>query len=108
LQEKALQELRQKNMNQRYFIGFIAYLAIFLFSSAIPIVIFAKTRLQKEVCTLISLGLTVGLINLYFFIGAKMQLPSTAFLNEFHEIFWIIPPFFVYLSCFFIQRKNAK
>jgi hypothetical protein len=92
-------------MNKSLFVVYTSNLLIFLFSSGIPIYIFVKTRLMKELCALISIGLSIGLINLYFFIGSKMHLASNTSLNEFHEVLWIITPTIVYLCCIYIQRR---
>lgn len=93
-------------MDQNLLIGYITYLLIFFLSTTSPLFIFFKTRLMKEICVLISLVLSIGLINLYFHIGGKMNLGSTAFLGEFYEIFWVIPPIVTYFSCLSLKKGH--
>lgn len=95
-------------MDEGLIIGFVGYLLIFLLATGIPVYIFIKAQLLKELCALLSIVLSVGLINLYFFISSKLRLISTIVLNEFHEVFWVIPPIVVYLYCLYLQRRGKR
>ncbi len=75
-------------MIYEYFI----YLLIFLIASIIPILLFIKFRLYLIVCVLISLVLTILIMNIYFF----SPLPQGK-TGEFYEIFWPLPPIFVFI-----------
>jgi hypothetical protein len=95
-------------MDKGLLIGLVSYLLIFIFATGMPVYIFIKARLLKELCALFSLILSVVLINLHFFVLSRLQLVSAPFLSEFHEVFWLIPPIVVYFCCFFIQRKKKE
>ena len=95
-------------MNRGLLIGLIGYIVIFVISCGIPIYLFNKMRLVKIVCVLIAVVLSVGLINVYFLIWSRMGSAFHPLLNEFQEVFWLIPPIIVYLSCSYVQTKRKR
>ena len=84
------------------------YLLVFLLSSGVPLYLFLKTRLLGELCALFSAVLSVISINLFFFIGKTLNLPYSPLLRYTYELFWLVPPIFVYCYCLVIRRKKDK
>lgn len=81
-----------------------AYLLIFLISSTIPIYAFFKSKVTLPwLCCLISFGLTIVLFNIY---SVSPLLKGKT--GEFYEVFWLIPPIFVWIVTFSIAqiKKN--
>ncbi len=95
-------------MEKGLIVGFVGYLLIFIFATSIPVYVFLKARLVKEICALFSLILSVGLINLHGFVLSSLRSVSHPSLSEFYEVFWIIPPVVVYVSCVYVERKKEE
>ncbi len=75
------------------------YFIIFLIASMLPILLFYKFKINIYVCTLICFILTIIFINISFIL-----LFSKNKASEFYEIFWIIPPVFVFIVCKFFVK----
>lgn len=98
-------------MEQRFYsflVMSLSYFVIFLLSTLIPIFIYRKTKWWHIGVSLISLFLTICLINLYFYVGYYFRWPTHPAFHEFHEVFWIIPPIIVYLYCRYRDKKDMK
>ena len=82
---------------------YLIYLLIFLIASIIPILLFIKFRIYLIACILISLILTILVINIYF----HSSLPQGK-TGEFYEIFWITPPIFVFIVGILYRILSSK
>lgn len=85
----------------KFIFEILVFILIFVLSSAIPIYIFKRFNIDSYLCVLISLILAVLLFNLY----AAAPLPKGK-TGEFYEIFWIMPPVFVFLVILFLSKKS--
>ena len=100
-------------MDHGLLIDGLAYLIIFFLATTVSWYIFYKSKLILIFCILINVSITVLLINIYFFIAYKFELPSHKFFNEFYEIFWLLPPLVTYIFCKLkygdrIKQENRK
>jgi hypothetical protein len=94
-------------MDKSLLVSYGKYLLIFILATGIPVYIFIKARLLKEVCALFSIIISIALINLNFhFMSGSRSFPPP--LSEFHEILWILPPIIVYVSCSYIHKRSIK
>jgi len=103
---------------------FIIYFLIFLIATIFPVFLFVKSRkiilkytsrgylefilsvISSLLFSLISLALTVVIINIYF----MLPLPQDK-TGEFQEIFWMWPSFLVLIICVIytiIKQGSAK
>ena len=76
----------------------------FMISSIVPIYLRVKFRFRIWSCSLISLGLTLLLINGF---NVLPFLPvGKSKTGEFYEVFWVIPPVFVGAVIFYLSRRK--
>ena len=71
---------------------YLIFLLIFLIASIIPLFLYIKYKLFLILCLLISLVLTILVMNIYFF--SPFVQGKT---GEFYEVFWPLPPIFVFI-----------
>ncbi len=92
--------------DKKMMIAIASYLAVFAVSSGIPIFLYSRGKLARLWSVIISIPISVVLINVYFFLVSRYDLASPDVLHELHEVFWLIPPVFVLCACAFIRRKD--
>ncbi len=92
-----------------FFASLIVYLAIVAVSIFLPVYIFKRTRMLKEVTAILSMILFIGLFNFWLWLGldpvSLRQLPP---LNEAHGVLWLIVPIAVYIVCWHSEKKSKK
>ena len=86
----------------------ISYFIIFVISTLVPIYIHKKKEWPPYVSSLMSILLTLFLINVFFQIGFYFHWPTHPAFQEFYEVFWLIPPIVVYLYCRYKDKKEFK
>lgn len=80
------------------------YALIFIISSTIPIYLFIKSKVTAPLfCSLASLGFTLLLVFIY--VVAPLPKGKT---GELYEVFWLIPPIFVWIVTFSLSKIKKK
>ena len=82
-------------MDQGFVVDFTASSLIFFAGSIIPVTLFMKFKrliILVGLVPFVSFLLTILLINIYFHVSAGFDWPMSDSFNEFHELFWILPP----------------
>lgn len=77
----------------------IGYSVVLFISIYVPYIIYKKTSIIRAIASVISIFLTILLINLLFFLSAKFNVKTHPFFYEFHEVIWILPPIIVFFLC---------
>jgi hypothetical protein len=93
-------------MDKRIIVDCLSYFLIFLISSGVPIYLFHRNKLNKILGSIISVVLTLILVNVNFYLIHKLHATLSPYFSEFHEIFWIIPPLFVFAYCLYSEKKH--
>lgn len=105
------------NKGSRYLLTDLIYLLIFYLpvisvSVLIPVYIFKKTRILKEVTAIIGMVLFIGLLNLFGFLlstfGLSIKSSRHSHLSEAYGVLSLIIPMGVYLICWYFDKKRKK
>jgi hypothetical protein len=86
----------------------IIYLSMVFFSIFIPIYIFKRTRILKELSAIWGMFLFIGLVNMYSIFGARLKLPHHSLFYEVHEGLWALVPIVIYIICIHMEKKVRK
>jgi hypothetical protein len=86
----------------------IIYLSMVFFSIFIPIYIFKRTRILKELSAILGMFLFIGLVNTYSILGTRLKLPQHSFFYEAHEVLWVLVPVVIYIICIYMEKKVRK